>query len=312
MRLFGFLMLIQNVFSLSMVDHYTTFINKYNKTYSDMNFDIFKDNIEYINRHNNQDLPYKLEMNQFTDLPPMKSMVKYKKNGHNNHLYEYNDMKDVPSSIDWREKNAVTHVKNQGECGSCWSFSVTGSVEGIEAIKKHKLLNISEQQLIDCSNNEGDNGCEGGIMAYGFQYIIDNGGICSEEEYPYEAADGQCNSSCKNVVEISDYKNISSNNETLLKAIVSQQPVSVAIQANLTSFRLYSQGVYSDEECGDELDHGVLIIGYGTQNGSDYWLIKNSWGLDWGEKGYMKMLRNYVNSSGGLCGIAMMPSYPIV
>ena len=111
---------------------------------------------------------------------------------------------------------------------------------------------------------------------------------------------------------ISDYKNISSNNETLLKAIVSQQPVSVAIQANLTSFRLYSQGVYSDEECGDELDHGVLIIGYGTQNGSDYWVIKNSWGLDWGENGYMKMLRNYVNSSSGLCGIASVPSIPIL
>ena len=310
MRLFGFLMLIQNVFSLSMVDHYTTFINKYNKTYSDMNFDIFKDNIEYINRHNNQDLPYKLEMNQFTDLPPMKSMVKYKKNGHNNHLYEYNDMKDVPSSIDWREKNAVTHVKNQGKCGSCWSFSATGSIEAIHAIKKGVLLNISEQQLVDCSVDYGNHGCQGGSMDSAFKYVIDNG-LCSEEDYPYQGIEEQC-MDCKGIINISDYKDVIPNNEGILKRVVNQQPVSVAIQANLKSFQLYSSGIYSDPSCGTQLDHGVLIVGYGRDmfHNMDYWIVKNSWGPLWGENGYIRIQRNIENSS-GLCGIAMQPSIPI-
>ena len=253
-------------------------------------------------------LSYKLEINQFTDLPPKHSMIKYNKTM--NHEMNHTKFEELPESIDWRTKGAVSDVKNQGDCGSCWAFSVSGSVEGISAIKKNQLLNISEQQLIDCSGNEGNQGCEGGIMAYGFQYIIDNGGICSEKEYPYEGSDEQCET-CENVASINSYQNISSDNETLLKAMVAQQPVSVAIQANLTSFRLYSMGIYSDEECGDELDHGVLIIGYGTQNGTDYWLIKNSWGTGWGENGYMKMLRNYGNGS-GLCGIASIPSIPII
>ena len=230
-----------------------------------------------------------------------------------NNYYEFED-KVIPDSLDWRKENVVTNVKDQGHCGGCWAFSTTGSVEGIVAIKTGTLVNISEQQLIDCSHQEGNHGCGGGIMDYGFQYIIDNNGICSEEDYPYQATDGICQD-CEPIVQIERYGNIFPNNEKILKRGVAQQPVSIAIQANISSFRFYSNGVYSDPNCGTLLDHGVLLVGYGTdeETGLDYWLVKNSWGPSWGENGYMRMLRN---ASGvdepGMCGVAMQPCIPLL
>ena len=152
-------------------------------------------------------------------------------------------------------------------------------------------------------------------MDNGFQYIIDNNGICSEDDYPYNASEGMCLSNqCNNVVKISNYSDIIRNNEHVLKMAVSKQPVSVAIQANISSFKFYKRGVYQDHECGDQLDHGVLIVGYGTDRlyGLDYWIVKNSWGPDWGENGYIKILRNYEYSDSGMCGIAVQPSAPVV
>ena len=215
-----------------------------------------------------------------------------------------------PFSTDWREKDVITNVKNQGKCGSCWSFSATGSIEAIHAIKTGTLLNISEQQLIDCSVDYGNHGCQGGSMDNAFKYVIDNG-LCSEEDYPYQGIEEQC-MDCKGIINISDYKDVIPNNEGILKRVVNQQPVSVAIQANLKSFQLYSSGIYSDPSCGTQLDHGVLIVGYGHDmyHNMDYWIVKNSWGPLWGENGYIRIQRNIENSS-GLCGIAMQPSIPI-
>ena len=148
-------------------------------------------------------------------------------------------------------------------------------------------------------------------MDNAFKFVIDNG-ICSEEDYPYIGLQGQCNP-CKPIMKIESYKDIIQNNEKILKRVVAQQPVSVAIQANLLSFRYYSSGIYSDQNCGNNIDHGVLIIGYGYDDtyDMDYWTIKNSWGSDWGENGYIRIQRN-INNSSGLCGIALQPSIPIL
>lgn len=308
MNLFKIIGLFGNLFSLSLnssyMNTYNEYIQKYNKTFSLDNFEIFKQNVKDIEAFNSENNSYKMEINAFTD-----------KNITENNYYikdssEYYSFKDmiVPEKVDWREKNAVTHVKNQLNCGSCWSFSTTGSVEGVVAINSGNLYNLSEQQLVDCSSSEGNQGCNGGSMDQGFQYIIDNGGICSESEYPYTAEQGDCQS-CKNVVQINKYMDIERNDEKILKRAVAQQPVSVAIQANLQSFQMYSHGIYSDDNCGEKLDHGVLIVGYG-KDVYDYWIVKNSWGKDWGENGYIRILRNS-DKKYGMCGIAMTPSIPL-
>ena len=239
-------------------------------------------------------------------------MVKFnKKNVCHNCFTESTDI--IPKSIDWRSQNAVTHVKNQGQCGNCWAFSSTGSIEGAWAIKNHKLYNLSEQMLTDCSRNYGNNGCEGGLMDNAFKYIIDNGGLCTEKEYPYIGNDSIClKNQCNNVVKIKSYTDVKPNDETILKRAVAIGPVSVAIQANVSSFRFYKSGVYQDPECGDQLDHGVLVVGYGTDQDLDYWIVKNSWSPEWGDNGYIKILRNDANSDSGMCGIASQPSFPIV
>ena len=289
---------------------YVTFAEKYNKTYDFNNYLIYKDNLNYINDMNSKNLTYNLEVNFFVDIKF--NMVKFnKKNECHNCFTETTDI--VPESIDWRQRNAVTHVKNQGQCGNCWAFSSTGSIEGAWSIKNHNLYNLSEQMLTDCSRNYGNNGCEGGLMDNAFKYIIDNGGLCTEKEYPYIGNDSIClQNQCNNVVKIKSYTDVKPNDETILKRAVAIGPVSVAIQANVSSFRFYKSGVYQDPECGDQLDHGVLVVGYGTDQDLDYWIVKNSWSPEWGDNGYIKILRNDANSDSGMCGIASQPSFPIV
>jgi cathepsin L len=291
---------------------YITYIKQHNKTYNYNNYLIFKDNIDYIEDMNSKNLSYNLEINWLSDYK-INSRMNINKRTECNNCYELTD-DIIPESIDWREKNAVTHVKNQGNCGSCWSFSSTGSVEGAWAIKNNQLYNLSEQMLMDCSDDYGNKGCQGGLMDNAFKYIIDNG-LCDERGYPYGGDHERCQSAqCNRVVHISDYSDVRENDEKVLKRAVAQQPISVAIQANLSSLHFYKAGIYQDPECGDGLDHGVLIVGYGHDlfRGLDYWIIKNSWGDTWGEKGYFKMLRNYKGSDSGMCGIALQPSFPTV
>ena len=293
------------------MNQYNEFNNIYKHPFSYDKFDIFKKNMDYIDEFNQQNHSYKLEINQFADMNNFNFNVSLPHP--KNEYYEIQETR-IPKSLDWRKKGVVTGVKDQGHCGGCWAFSTTGSVEGVVAIKTGHLFNISEQQLIDCSNQEGNHGCEGGIMDYGFQYIIDNNGICSEEDYPYQGIDGMCQD-CEPIIQIERYGNIYPMNENILKRAVAQQPVSIAIQANLTSFRFYSKGIYSDVNCGTLLDHGVLLVGYGTAEDTDldYWLIKNSWGPLWGENGYMRMNRNTSGGMGpGICGITMQPCIPLL
>merc|ERR1712187_747035 len=200
---------------------------------------------------------------------------------------------------------AVTPVKNQGQCGSCWAFSTTGSTEGAWKIAGNSLVSLAEQQLVDC--DKVDSGCNGGLMDNGFSFLEKNA-ACTESSYTYTARDGTCQASgCSVAIPqggVTGYKDVSG--ESGLASAVQQQPVSVAIEADLSSFQLYSGGVMSGS-CGTQLDHGVLAVGFGTDGGVEYWKVKNSWGASWGESGYIRMKKG-INQ----CGIANQPSYPVV
>lgn len=209
-------------------------------------------------------------------------------------------------SVDWRAKGAVTPVKNQGQCGSCWSFSTTGSTEGAWQIAGHSLVSLSEQQLMDCSTKEGDHSCQGGLMDFGFQYIIDNKGIDTEADYPYLMKNEACNTAkeANIAATITAFTDVPKQDPQQFQAALAKGPVSIAIEADQTGFQHYQGGVL-DAPCGKKLDHGVLAVGYT----SDYWIVKNSWGETWGEQGYVRMGRNLAPPDGE-CGLLDQASYP--
>jgi C1A family cysteine protease len=214
----------------------------------------------------------------------------------------------VPTSLDWRTSSgnpkgivAVTGVKNQEQCGSCWSFSASGATEGAWAISGKSLTSLSEQQLVDCSSSYGNNGCGGGDMDAAFQYIIKNG-LCTEASYPYKAVDEKCKT-CSPVAHLDGYIDIS--DEAGILTQIQNGPVSVGIEADQAVFQFYSGGVLDDPSCGTNLDHGVLAVGYGNMNGKDYWIVKNSWGASWGMNGYVLIARGK-----DMCGISQMASRP--
>ncbi|XP_074274363.1 vignain-like [Silene latifolia] len=281
-------------------------------------FNVFKANVQFIHDVNKMDKPYKLDLNQFADMTNLEFRKSYSSNINHHRMFHprpvtefrHGQTADVPESVDWRTKGSVTPVKNQGNCGSCWAFSTIVAVEGINQIKTKNLLSLSEQELVDCVPD--NSGCDGGLMEHAFAYIKSVGGVTGENTYPYAAKNEQCNSAKVNapVVKIDGYEVVPENDENaLLKAVVNQ-PVSVAIDAGGRSFQFYHEGVYTGE-CGTDLDHGVAAVGYGiTQDGTKYWIVKNSWGAGWGEKGYIRIQRG-VPAKEGLCGIAMDGSYPV-
>ena len=227
----------------------------------------------------------------------------------------------LDDSIDWVTKGAVTDVKNQGQCGSCWSFSTTGALEGANFVEHGELISLSEQQLVDCDNfhNGGkDHGCNGGLMDNAFSWIEKNGGLCQEASYPYISGTtktpGNCMSDCDAVpgTIITSYYDVPANSDDDMMDALNQQPVAIAIQADQKDFQLYSSGVFTGD-CGTQLDHGVLVVGYGSMDGTDYYRVKNSWGTTWGKDGYIYLGRGSdYNNGAGQCGMLMQGSYPIV
>ena len=272
---------------------FDTWIHSYNRTYpnsSEYNYrqNIYLSNLVKISQHNSQNHTWTMGVNQFADLTSLEFKQQYSGCYHSrtyDSLEGFGDLEStvLPESVNWTNVGAVTPVKNQGQCGSCWAFSTIGSTESAWFISNNESVSLSEQQLVDCSGAEGNQGCNGGLMDYGFQYIIDNKGITSETNYPYTAQDGTCNKQKAGQVfaTISGFTDVSTNSEMALMTAVVQQPVSVAIEADQSVFQLYSGGVMT-AKCGTNLDHGVLLVGYGTLANEDYWIVKNSWGTDWG------------------------------
>jgi len=293
---------------------FTNFVVKYKKSYDVteffQRFHIFKNNIDLIDIHNEQadqgKWTFTLGVNHLADLTneEYRVMLGFRSSKTDSGAGVHSHAKKgVPVAADWRKQGAVTPVQDQGQCGSCWAFSATGSMEGEHQIKTGKLISLSEQELVDCSRGYGNDGCNGGLMDNAFKYVIAHG-ITSEAEYPYKARDGTCEKKSP-VVHITGYHDVPSGVESQLMPAVNIGPVSVAIEADQSCFQFYSGGILDNSGCGDQLDHGVLLIGYGTEGGHNYWIVKNSWGASWGEKGYIRMIRDHNE-----CGIDLAASYP--
>ncbi|XP_047309146.1 low-temperature-induced cysteine proteinase-like [Impatiens glandulifera] len=282
-------------------------------------FQIFNNNLYYIMEMNSRKgsssrTGHKVGLNKFADLSNFEFREVYtskvmknrseKKTGH------VESFDAPPSSLDWRKLGAVTSVKDQGICGSCWSFSSTGAMEGIHAIVTGDLISLSSQELVDCDNIS--DGCNGGYMNNAFEWVINNGGIDSESDYPYVGSDSICNTEKINekVVSIDGYKVVNVDERSLLSAVAGQ-PVSVAIDGSAIDFQLYTDGIY-DGFCSSDpnaINHAVLIVGYGSEGDEEYWIVKNSWGTGWGKDGYIYIKKNTTNIY-GVCGINSLASYP--
>jgi C1A family cysteine protease len=284
-------------------------------------FDNFIENDKFIEAHNAGNNTFTVGHNQFSHMnsEEFSAFVKaaYSKvdfDGAATH--EGVDMSALPTSVDWTTKGAVTPVKNQGQCGSCWSFSATGALEGASFIKYGTLNSLSEQHIVDCDTS--DYACNGGWPTSAFNYVQKNGGICSEAAYPYTSGNtgraGTCgNSKCTKVANSAPkgYTNVAKNSDSALMSALVLMPVSVLIEADQQAFQLYKSGVFT-ASCGNYLDHAVLAVGYGTYtDGQDYYKVKNSWGTSWGMQGYILMQRGAAAGVYGKCGILSGPPvYP--
>ncbi|KAI7743792.1 hypothetical protein M8C21_004837 [Ambrosia artemisiifolia] len=285
-------------------------------------FNVFKHNVQHVHMTNKMNKPYKLKLNKFATMTnhEFTSMYANSKIKHyqalqgprkRNLTFRHENADNIPPSIDWRRRNAVTPPKNQGVCGGCWAFSTVVSVEGLNAIQTGELVSLSEQQLIDCANGV-NNGCHGGLMEPAFTFLQQQGGLTTEKNYPFTFRTGTCDPAKigKQLVTIDGFEDVPELNEEALMKAVANQPVSAAIEANGHDFQFYSTGVFTGQ-CGIDVNHAIAIVGYDTTpEGLKYWIVKNSWGPFWGEDGYIRLQRG-VPEPMGLCGINVLPSYPV-
>jgi C1A family cysteine protease len=287
----------------------------------------FADNQDKIEESNSKNLPYTLGHNKYSNLNSEEFKVAVglglaKPNALEGPSKIHEAANATATSVDWVSAGAVTGVKDQGQCGSCWSFSATGALEGAYKLKTGSLKAFSEQNLVDCDTRQNggtDMGCNGGLMDSAFSWTKKNGGLCSEESYPYISGTTKTSGTCTQgtsctldaKVAPTSYTDVQKSSDSAMMSALEQQPVAIAIQADQTAFQLYKSGVFTGT-CGTSLDHGVLAVGYGTMDGSDYYKVKNSWGASWGMDGYILLGRgSEYNRGAGQCGMLTgPPSYP--
>lgn len=299
-------------------------------------FSTWLSNHVYIEKSNALNRTYTLGHNQFSGMnseefsaflgySSLSSMSSYGTPvgifGNDRKLRRNVNLEELPASVDWVSKGAVTPVKDQGQCGSCWSFSTTGALEGAYYTKYGSLPSFSEQQLVDCdnlSNGGKDHGCNGGLMDNAFTWISKNGGLCTEHDYPYVSGttktSGTCQKTCKLVSGsgVVKYVDVAPKSDSAMMSALASQPVSVAIEADQRDFQLYKSGVFTGT-CGTNLDHGVLTVGYGQDGSLAYYKLKNSWSTSWGEQGYIRIGRgSQYNAGSGQCGVLLQASYPVL
>ena len=298
---------------------YINYLAQFNKEVSnadDFNFRhaIFQAVNAYIISHNNTESSYKLGHNQFSDWTheEYRTLLGLREGLQQENVVVFN-AENTPESVNWVTAGAVTGVKNQGSCGSCWAFSSTGSIEGAHFVATGELLSFSEQQLVDCATlRYGNLGCNGGLQTGAYNYYKNHAAEL-ESVYPYTSGNGDDSTNCladslsATAVEVSSYVNVTPSNKTQMKAALDKQPLAVAIEADKFVFQTYQSGVLTSSKCGTNLDHAVLAVGYGTEDGQDYWLVKNSWDTTWGDQGYIKL---GMDDSDGTCGVQIDPQAP--
>ena len=295
---------------------FESYLQMYEKNYSaaeySRRFRIYTESAAYVNWHNSQGKSFKLALNSFADLSDTEfaDMLGYYPDSSPRLSASFSPTDLLPMQVDWREIGAVGPVRDQRNCGACYAFAAVGAVEAAEYLRTGVLKMLSTQELVDCSVLTGNRGCNGGKITSALRYIERNG-ITLESTYPYVHYEHQNCLSLSNSpkTHISSHTSVPKADQLQLKAAVALQPLAVAIQADQPFFRLYSQGVI-DRACGSQLNHAVLLVGYGTSpEGIDYWLVRNSWGTTWGEAGYVKILREDEAKDAGACGITLDASY---
>lgn len=270
-----------------------------------LRFGIFLANSRRVQEFNSVKRTFKVGLNKFACYTPAeyKVLLGLRRNPVPSRQKIVNKAKtNEPDSVDWREKNIVNEIKNQGNCGSCWAFGTIQACESAYALAHGTLYSCSEQNLVDCVPN--CYGCNGGFVSSSLNYVLlnQNGSFNSEEDYPYQAEEIKCTFNPNKMInKILSFEKLPEADESALKTLSSKGVCAIGIDASQWSFKTYTSGIYDESECSSEfLDHAVGLVGYGTENGVDYWIVRNSWGADWGEKGYIRMSRNKDNQ----CGIA--------
>jgi C1A family cysteine protease len=305
---------------------FSNFQEKFTKKYGSITelenrFQIFRTNLRNIVIHNlDRSQNFTMGVNQFTDLTPEEFKSMYINGGAKNNLGSFgcksfsSNAAGAPASIDWTNKGVVNPVRDQGQCGSCWAFATTANAESVWAISKGQLLDLSEEFLVDCATGAGyyNMGCNGGQPDSALKYMINNG-QCTEASYPYTSGvtktAGPCQKFTSAGVKFSSCSDVTPKDQVALKGAVAISPVVIAIEADTRYFQSYTSGILDSTACGTSLDHAVEIVGYGTENGMDYWKVRNSWSSSWGEGGYVRIKRTSSTNDIGICGVAAEPSF---